>query len=155
MILHCLCTHKHELVPLFRSSFWKWISAFKLTVTYIKHWHLIMHQCFKSDITKNYNLIQNFLSRKLYFKQEDLSKTEFWFGIFHNCILVSCLSGFFIFLYFDTMRYIREETQVSLSIIRHVKSLIDPLVADKMWKKIIYDATMNEFFFIINFFHIS
>ena len=91
-----------------------------------------MHQCFKSDITKNNNLIQNFLSRKFYFKQEDLSKTEFWFGIFHNCILVSCLSGFFIFLYFDTMRYIREETQVSLSIIRHVKSLIDPLVADKM-----------------------
>ena len=33
MILHCLCTHKHGLVPLFRSSFRKWISAFKPTVT--------------------------------------------------------------------------------------------------------------------------
>ena len=81
-----------------------------------------MRKFFISEMANlNYNSIEKMFSRILFIKQEDLYKTEFWIQIFRICILVSCLSGFLAFTYINTVRYINEETQVSISIERHVK----------------------------------
>ena len=81
-----------------------------------------MHQFLISEIANlNDNWIEIYFSRNIFFKREDLSKTEFWIRNFRIFILVSCLSGFFAFTYINTVRYVNEETQVSISIERHVK----------------------------------
>ena len=81
-----------------------------------------MHQFFIGEIANlNHNGIEIYFSRNIFFKREDLSKTEFWIRNFRIFILVSCLSGFFAFTYINTVRYVNEETQVSISIERHVK----------------------------------